>query len=611
MPVSYSPLTFKHSSSLMVDAASVTETATIMSTATASNSDLSSATASASASNIPEAVSAAESLTASLNSSDPFFTASATGSGYEANATASATESAYESLNGTASATYSSYNVNATASATYSSYDVNATASATDSGYESINATASATESGYEFVNATASATLSASGTLSAETSTATNSSIGEGLWSPHKSSSVSSDEWSSETAIDSSTEWWATSTGSNSWASATASASNPWQSASESGAWNSTSTASNSWETASQSDPWNATSTASNTWETASSSQAWNETSADSWGASATATATTSDSYGSATSTSTSAISATATVGTISSGYLQTSGTKIVDSDGNEVILRGTNIGGWLVLEDWMCGISDESGSADRFSLTTLENRFGTEQARTLVEAWAENWLTTADFDELANIGFNVIRLPFSFRTVQNADGSWRDDAFTRMDWAIAQAKARGIYVIVDFHMWPGQEADYSAISENTDEGQSQRNAVGEIWKKVATHYLGESSICAFDVINEPTGSYGDYLQQDLYNAVRSVDASRIIIVSASVTRYKYSLTLSQHESISTNPSTYGWTNVIYSLHEYDMMGSDFDSNKATWANGVQAYIDLWHGYNIPFMLAEFMADG
>lgn len=526
------------------DATSVTETATIMSTATASVSDLSTATASVSASNITEAVTATESLTASVNATDPFFTASATDSGYQ---------------------------VNATASATYSSYDVNATASATDSGYESINVTASATESGYEFVNATASATLSA------ETSTATNSSIGEGLWSPHKSSSVSSDDWSSETATRSNTEWWATSTGSDSWASATASASNPGQNAS-------------------QSDSWNATSTASNPWETASSSQAWNETSTDSWGASATATATESGSYGNATSTSTSsAITATATVGTISSGYLQTSGTKIVDSDGNEVILRGTNIGGWLVLEDWMCGITDTSGSSDRFSLSTLENRFGTDQARTLVEAWAENWLTTSDFDELAAIGFNVIRLPFSFRTVQNADGSWRDDAFTRMDWAISQAKARGIYTIVDFHMWSGQEADYSAISENTDEGQSQRDAAGEIWKKVATHYLGESSICAFDVINEPTGSYGDYLQQDLYNAVRSVDANRIII----------------HESISTDPSTYGWTNVIYSLHEYDMMGSDLSSNQATWTNGVQAYIDLWHGYNIPFMLAEFMADG
>lgn len=543
----------------MAVAASVTETATIMSTATASVSDLSTATASVSASNITEAVTATESLTASVNATDPFFTASATDSGYQ---------------------------VNATASATYSSYDVNATASATDSGYESINVTASATESGYEFVNATASATLSA------ETSTATNSSIGEGLWSPHKSSSVSSDDWSSETATRSNTEWWATSTGSDSWASATASASNPGQNAS-------------------QSDSWNATSTASNPWETASS-QASNETSTDSWGASATATATESGSYGNATSTSTSsAITATATVGTISSGYLQTSGTKIVDSDGNEVILRGTNIGGWLVLEDWMCGITDTSGSSDRFSLSTLENRFGTDQARTLVEAWAENWLTTSDFDELAAIGFNVIRLPFSFRTVQNADGSWRDDAFTRMDWAISQAKARGIYTIVDFHMWSGQEADYSAISENTDEGQSQRDAAGEIWKKVATHYLGESSICAFDVINEPTGSYGDYLQQDLYNAVRSVDANRIIIVSASLTRYEYSLTLSQHESISTDPSTYGWTNVIYSLHEYDMMGSDLSSNQATWTNGVQAYIDLWHGYNIPFMLAEFMADG
>ncbi|KAK8850382.1 hypothetical protein IAR55_004300 [Kwoniella newhampshirensis] len=310
-------------------------------------------------------------------------------------------------------------------------------------------------------------------------------------------------------------------------------------------------------------------------------------------------ATASVTTAFGTATATATNSASTAvatpvSTGAATSSGYLQTSGNKVVDSSGNTVVLRGTNIGGWLVWEDWMCGITDNQ-SPDRFPMTTLTNRFGNDKAMTLWETWISNWLTETDFDYLQEIGFNVIRLPFSFRSVQNADGSWRDDAFKHMDWAVAQAKARGIYVIIDFHIWAGQEASYSAISENTDDGASQRAAAGEIWKKVAAHYLGESIIFGFDIINEPTGSWGDKLQQDLYNAVRSVDANRIII----------------HESISTNPANYGWTNVVYSIHEYNMMGSDLGSNKQQWASGVQAYIDMWSGYNIPTLLGEFMADG
>ncbi|WWC65401.1 uncharacterized protein I303_108019 [Kwoniella dejecticola CBS 10117] len=340
-------------------------------------------------------------------------------------------------------------------------------------------------------------------------------------------------------------------------------------------------------------------TSTASSS--SSSSSAAVNETAsttADWWATSAvTASATasvTASKNSTQTASATSSASTSVTTGSVSSGYLQTSGSKIVDSDGNEVVLRGTNIGGWLVWEDWMCGITD-SMNPDRFPLNTLESRFGADQANTLWEAWINNWLTEDDFDNISNIGFNVIRLPFGFRNLYDSNGNWRSDAFTHLDWAVAQAKKRGIYVILDFHIWAGQQASYSAISENTSDGQSQRDAAGEIWKKVATHYLGEPIIAAFDIINEPTGSWGNNLQQDLYNAVRSVDANRIII----------------HESISTDPRQYGWTNVVYSFHEYLMMGSDYSSNVQQYAQSVQAYIDQWTGYGIPSMLGEFMADG
>ncbi|WVR08453.1 hypothetical protein IAU60_005508 [Kwoniella sp. DSM 27419] len=387
--------------------------------------------------------------------------------------------------------------------------------------------------------------------TLTASATATATSVIGGGLWAEGPSSSKNHWNTNSETATTTSDAWETAS------ATATASATNDWDNGN-----NSTATAT-------------ATATASST---------------DSWDNNSTATATATTSASSSTSS-----AVVGNPGSVSSGYLQTQGNKIVDSNGNTVVLRGTNIGGWLVWEDWMCGITDNSGSADRFPLTTLENRFGEQQANELWEAWINNWLTEDDFNNLAEIGFNVIRLPFGFRNVYDKSGNWRSDAFDHMDWAIAQAKKRGIYVILDFHIWAGQEAKYSAISENTDDGASQRAAAGEIWKKVAQHYLGEPIIAAFDVINEPTGSWGNNLQQDLYNAVRSVDANRIII----------------HESISTDPSQYGWTNVAYSMHEYLMMGDDYGSNVNQFAQSVQAYIDTWSNWNIPTVLGEFMADG
>lgn len=243
---------------------------------------------------------------------------------------------------------------------------------------------------------------------------------------------------------------------------------------------------------------------------------------------------------------------------------------------------------------------MADSTNGADRYAQLTLENRFGFDKTAALLNAWQDNWLVSSDFDNIAALGFNVVRLPFSYRNFQKADGTWISGSadnvdFTRLDWAIAQAKQRNIYVIPVFHIWQTQDQQYSLISENSDDGQAARDKAAAIWKVVGKHYLGESTIAAYDAINEPTGSWGDLLQQDLYTAIRSVDPNRIIIM----------------ESISTNPSNYGWKQVMYSLHEYLMMGDDLGSNQNSWNNGAAGDINTWNGYNIPTYVGEFMADG
>lgn len=275
--------------------------------------------------------------------------------------------------------------------------------------------------------------------------------------------------------------------------------------------------------------------------------------------------------------------------------GALRTQGTKVVDSTGQEVILKGTNLGGWLVFEDWMCGITDNTGNGDRFPQWTLEQRFGQAQTKELMNVWMDNWLVASDFDSLKSLGFTLARLPFSYKNFVNTDGSDNDVGFARLDWAIAQAKRVGIYLVPVYHIWDTQMERYSLISENSDDGQAARDKAGALWKKIAARYLGEETIAAYDAINEPTGSWGDLLQQNLYDAIRSVDKDKIIIQA----------------SLSTNPSNYGWTNVVYTQHEYHMMGSDFGSNQAAYAAGPQASINDFSGLGIPTYIGEFMADG
>jgi aryl-phospho-beta-D-glucosidase BglC (GH1 family) len=279
-------------------------------------------------------------------------------------------------------------------------------------------------------------------------------------------------------------------------------------------------------------------------------------------------------------------------------SGYLQTKGTRVVDPSGNDVVLRGTNLGGWLVWEDWMCGITDNSGTHDRFPQTTLTKRFGEDKTYELLNVWYDNWLVSSDFDNIANMGFNVVRLPFSYKNFIRSDGSYINDAngnvdFSRLEWAIAEAKKRNIYVIPTYHIWDGQEEKYSAISEDTWEGQQQRNKAGELWTKIAAHFVGENAIAGYDAINEPTGSANNNLQRDLYKAIRAGDSKRIIIM----------------ESISAAPDS-DWTNVMYSMHEYLMMGeSDQGYNQQMFEQGVREDTNTYSGVGVPTYIGEFMA--
>ena len=126
----------------------------------------------------------------------------------------------------------------------------------------------------------------------------------------------------------------------------------------------------------------------------------------------------------------------------------------KIVDYRGEEVILRGVNLGGWLIQESWMCPVNGADREwANLDTLELLESRFSEEQVQTLLDTYQDNWITEEDIRGIAGLGCNVIRVPYWYRNfMKDEQGTWINDnmdenpGFKRLDWVIEQAEKNEI---------------------------------------------------------------------------------------------------------------------------------------------------------------------
>jgi endoglucanase len=287
----------------------------------------------------------------------------------------------------------------------------------------------------------------------------------------------------------------------------------------------------------------------------------------------------------------------------------LHTSGTSIVNANGKVVPLQGVNLGGWLVMEPWMCP-ADSGGLPDTYSIIQeLDSRFGVATEQAMILDYQKSWITTTDLANIKNAGFNAVRVPVwwgNFYPIANvSNATFRSDAFTELDWLVNAAGAAGLYVIIDMHGVVGSQ------STSDDTGQQNQNQywtntndqgnTAYMWWEIANHYKGNPTVAGYDLLNEPTGapSNSAVISADasLYNSVRSADPNHIIIIEGTWGNWDWSMLPS--------PSSENWTNVVYEMHEYQYNGSE-----AVVEQGSTNQVSDFHNhssYNVPGYIGEF----
>ncbi|EFM08495.1 glycoside hydrolase family 5 [Paenibacillus curdlanolyticus YK9] len=286
-------------------------------------------------------------------------------------------------------------------------------------------------------------------------------------------------------------------------------------------------------------------------------------------------------------------------------SDFLKTSGKQIKNNygSGSTVSLHGTNLGGWLMEENWMSPL----GGKDEWTVRgTLLSRFGAGTTDSIKSAYQDVWIQASDLDTIKNMGLNFIRVPIYWENMMNRDGTMKSDAysFAKLDWLVASAQSRGLYVLLDLHGTPGNLNGWqSSGREGVNElwsNTTYQNWTVQIWQRLATHFKDNPTIAGYDLLNEPVSNNSSLsisqMYDRLYKAVRAIDPDHMIYVEA----FGYWNNI-------VSPSTYGWTNVVYEVHSYDWN----DTNYTSQSNSINQWFTdmIWHqnNWNVPVYTGEF----
>ena len=247
----------------------------------------------------------------------------------------------------------------------------------------------------------------------------------------------------------------------------------------------------------------------------------------------------------------------------------LHTDGTRWVNSEGQQVLLQGVNLGNWLLQEFWMMAQSSDAVN-DQCTLESIfDQRFGFAERERLMDLFRDHWITERDWDHIQSFGFNTVRLPFIWNLIENEQQpmTLRDDAWQYLDAAIDAAEARGIYVILDLHGAAGAqgwEHHSGCAGENRYWDSTEFQGRTEwLWQQIARRYADRPAVAAYGVLNEPWGTTPENLVREaieLYDAIRTVDEDTIVVLpghAAGLDAYP-------------KPADAGLSNVAFEMHFY-----------------------------------------
>jgi aryl-phospho-beta-D-glucosidase BglC (GH1 family) len=242
--------------------------------------------------------------------------------------------------------------------------------------------------------------------------------------------------------------------------------------------------------------------------------------------------------------------------------GFLKAKDKQMVNEKGENVLLRGIGLGGWMLQEGYMLGLRNNWQQQNQIR-KHIDTLIGKEGAKAFYDAWLSNHTTKKDIDALKAWGFNSVRLPMHYNLytlpIQEepvaGQQTWLEKGFAMTDSLLNWCRANKMYLILDLHAAPGGQGNDLNIADRDPslpslwQSAANQQKMIALWKKLAARYAHEPWIGGYDIINEPNWGFQDtmndrnglkekinaplrQLMMDITKAIREVDNQHIIII-------------------------------------------------------------------------------
>jgi aryl-phospho-beta-D-glucosidase BglC (GH1 family) len=290
---------------------------------------------------------------------------------------------------------------------------------------------------------------------------------------------------------------------------------------------------------------------------------------------------------------------SALFTEGSERRGFVSVQEKQLATPDGKPLLLRGINLGNWLVPEGYMFKI--EKATSPRLLQNLVTELVGPEGAREFWRKFEDAYIRREDIQFIKQRGFNSIRVPFNYRSFMTDahPAVWLERGFELLDRVLGWSKEAGLWVILDLHCAPGGQT-----GDNIDdswgypwlfESAENRERTATLWRRIAERYRSEPTVIAYDLLNEPIAHFFNTeklnpllepVYKQIVKAIREVDSEHLVIIEGAQWGSKFDSFGPPFDS-----------KLVYSFHKYWT---------APDQSVVQEYVDFGEKHKVPLYMGE-----
>lgn len=247
----------------------------------------------------------------------------------------------------------------------------------------------------------------------------------------------------------------------------------------------------------------------------------------------------------------------------------LSIKGDQFLDAEGNAIRLRGPNIGGWLLMENFITGYA----ANESFMRQQVRKVLGDDKYEHFFDRLLTAFYNEDDAAFLGSRGFNSIRVNINYRHLENDARPFEiiEDGFRHIDRAIEQSGKHGVYTMLDLHALPGyQNQDWHSdnpthVDTFWDHPHFQDRVIN-IWEAIADRYKDNPWVSGYNIMNEPADStskrVGPFHDRAIA-AVRAIDPHHIIFLDGNTYSTEWDIFPAEPQD-----------GVVYALHDYVAAG-------------------------------------